>query len=527
MSRTLLRICLIEMLAIFVCGCGGGETRLSLPAVAIITATLPDWMATFEYTQTLQATGGVSPFSWSVSSGNLPHGLTLANSSSNSVMITGTPDVAVTTTFTIQVTDAKSQTATQSYSIQINSLVSAQLVPVQGQVAPGTIEIQGLSAGSFNPIEWQQDTLNWLPDVRSPMLAPLPGAWQNIYSPWPLEQVDGWRVFYGGWDGTDTPNDRVYSRTTPDFLNFGTHTLVIDHGQFQHVNNVNVTQLPDGSMHMICTVFPDQFGNDKPAYFSSPDGITWNGSPEPYSAQLGDMVSIPNDPNYLGWDFNGGNVLLSENNGWTLYYSVGIYGAIGQVYRGTSVAPPVFQRTGVALNTPHYANDIKEFQAGGKTWYLMALYIEEAMAGTVLSPSFSYSLSNDGITFGPEHSLFGAASPQDRFLVTPAFVTSGSSILGVLYGANPTDLLSATDQIFARWLQKKLVISDASGAQQAIQGAYGPNRQWLQTLAGTFQGTIAVYAEDGVTPLAAGPVSLSAGTAYQLVLGSSKAIREK
>src|ERR1700739_2517838 len=123
-------------------------------------------MVTFAYSQTLQATGGVSPFSWSVSSGNLPHGLTLANSSSNSAMITGMPDVAMTTTFTIQVTDAKSQTATQSYSIQIKSLVSAQFVPVQGQVASHTIEIQGLSAGPFNPIEWQQNTLNWVPDVR-------------------------------------------------------------------------------------------------------------------------------------------------------------------------------------------------------------------------------------------------------------------------------------------------------------------------------------------------------------------------
>ncbi len=180
-------------------------------------------------------------------------------------------------------------------------------------------------------------------------------------------------------------------------------------------------------MHMICTLALTQTSNGKPAYFSSPDGITWNGTPEPYSAQLGDVVSIHNDPNYLGWDFNGGNVLLWDNNAWTLYYSVGIYGSIGQLYRGTSVAPPV------------YANDIKELQAGGKTWYLMALYIEEATFGTVPSPSFSYSLSNDGIKFGPEHSLFGGSLPQDHFVTTPAFVTSGSSILGVLYGANPID----------------------------------------------------------------------------------------
>jgi hypothetical protein len=443
-------------------------------------------------------------------------------------MITGTPDVAVTTTFTIQVTDAKSQTATQSYSIQIKSLVSAQLVPVQGQVAAGTIEIQGLSAGPFNPIEWQQNTLNWLPDVRSPMLAPLPGAWQNIYSPWPLEQADGWRLFYGGWDGTDTPNDRVYSLTTSDFLAFGNRTLVIDHGQFQHVNNVNVTQLPDGSMHMICTVFPDQFGNDKPAYFSSPDGIIWNGSGAPYSAQLTDMVSVQNDPLYPGYDYNGGNVLLRNNGGWTLYYSDGVYGGSGgAVYRAkTTGSPPVFQTAGSSLATQHYSNDVKKLTVGWKDWYLMALYIEEANA-PVPSPTFSYSLSNDGVQFGKEQKMFGGSSVQDQYPTAPAFVMKSNQLLGVLYGGNPIDLLNAQDSIFARWLQKKLVISDTSGAQQAILGAYGPNRQWLQTTAGTLQGTIAVYAEDGLTPLGAGPVNLSAGTAYQLVFSSNEATRPK
>jgi hypothetical protein len=426
------------------------------------------------------------------------------------------PDVAATTTFTIQVTDAKSQTATQSYSIQIKSLVSAQLVPVQGQAAPGTIEIQGLSPGSFNPVYWQKDTLNWVPDVRVPMLAPQPGPFQNIYAPWPLEQASGWRLFYGGWDGTDTSNDRVYSVTTPDFLTFNNRVLVIDHGAFLHVNNGNVTQLTDGSMHMICTIAVDQTSNGKPAYFSSPDGIVWNGTPEPYPAQLSDVVSIPNDPNYSGWDFNGGNVLLWDNSAWTLYYSVGIYGGIGQVYRATSTAPSVFQRTGVALNTLHYADDVKQFTVGGKTWYLMSLYIER-VATDPTPPSFSYSLSNDGVQFGPEQTLFGGAYPQDQFLVTPAFVTRGTQILGVLYGGNPVDLLNPQDAIFARWLQKKVTIHDASGAQQAILGAYGPDRQWLQTAVGTFQGAITVYAEDGLTPLGAGPVNVSVGTAYQLV----------
>ncbi len=311
-------------------GCGGGGvTSTPLPpppALGIATASLPDWMQTFAYSQTIQATGGVAPLTWAISSGSLPHNLTLANSSTYSVTISGTPDMVQTATFTIQATDSKSRAATQSYIINIKKLVSAQLQEVQGPVPAGSVEIQGVSTGSFNPTEWQQDTLNWVPDVRVPMVAPQPGPFQNIYSPWPLEQINGWRMFYGGWDGTATSNDRVYSVTTSDFLSFNDHQLVIDHGDFLHVNNVNVTQLPDGSMHMICTIALTQTSNGKPAYFFSPDGVIWNGSPEPYSAQLSDVVSIPNDPLYAGYDYNGANVLFRENGSWTLYYSVGIYG---------------------------------------------------------------------------------------------------------------------------------------------------------------------------------------------------------
>jgi len=95
-------------------------------------------------------------------------------------------------------------------------------------------------------------------------------------------------------------------------------------------------------------------------------------------------------------------------------------------------------------------------------------------------PTFSYSLSNDGITFGPEHTLFGGSLPEDQFVTTPAFVTNGSSIVGVLYGANPLEVLNAANQIFARRLQKKIIIADSSGVQYSTQVSYGPDRQWLQ-----------------------------------------------
>jgi hypothetical protein len=70
-----------------------------------------------------------------------------------------------------------------------------------------------------------------------------------------------------------------------------------------HVNNANVSQLSDDSMHMVCTTGIDNViagvANSKVAYFSARDGVVWNGTPEPYPAQIRDLITaVSNDPNY-------------------------------------------------------------------------------------------------------------------------------------------------------------------------------------------------------------------------------------
>ena len=113
-----------------------------------------------------------------------------------------------------------------------------------GNAPEGSIELRGVQAGAFDPSLWQDGSLNLLPDVRSPLIDPLPGACRNIYAPSAVQTPDGWRVFYGAWDGVPTPNDRIYSVTTPDFLSFNGRHMVIEHGPFQHVCNVNALRLP-------------------------------------------------------------------------------------------------------------------------------------------------------------------------------------------------------------------------------------------------------------------------------------------
>jgi hypothetical protein len=77
--------------------------------VAITTTGLPDGTAFSPYTATLAGIGGTTPYSWSVTVGSLPAGLSL-NASTGT--ISGTPTAAGTTSFTVTVTDATPTTTT-------------------------------------------------------------------------------------------------------------------------------------------------------------------------------------------------------------------------------------------------------------------------------------------------------------------------------------------------------------------------------------------------------------------------------
>jgi hypothetical protein len=61
--------------------------------------------------QTLVASGGTAPYSWSVTTGTLPAGLTLSSAG----VLSGTPTMAGTSTFTVQAKDSVSAIATRAY----------------------------------------------------------------------------------------------------------------------------------------------------------------------------------------------------------------------------------------------------------------------------------------------------------------------------------------------------------------------------------------------------------------------------
>ena len=99
----------------------GAPSSYTAPTIAsttvtITTTSLPSGTVGTAYSATLSSSGGTSPYTWSLSSGNLPAGLTLNNG-----VISGTPTSAATSTFTIQATDSASNTAIETYSVTIST----------------------------------------------------------------------------------------------------------------------------------------------------------------------------------------------------------------------------------------------------------------------------------------------------------------------------------------------------------------------------------------------------------------------
>ena len=87
-------------------------------APTIITTSLPNGKKNTAYSQTVLATGGTLPYTWSIVSGALPTGLSLNPSTG---VISGTPTKVQSKTFTIRCTDGAAQFDDQILTIQITA----------------------------------------------------------------------------------------------------------------------------------------------------------------------------------------------------------------------------------------------------------------------------------------------------------------------------------------------------------------------------------------------------------------------
>lgn len=146
-------------------GTGGTDTaRVTvqiLPPLAGATTTLPNGLAGTAYSTSLAATGGTTPYAWTVASGSLPSGLSLATNGT----IRGIPTTAGTASFMAQVVDSSNpaQTVTIPLSLTITAALAittksfpnavlgspyAQPIQATGGTAP---YLWSLSSGTLPP----------------------------------------------------------------------------------------------------------------------------------------------------------------------------------------------------------------------------------------------------------------------------------------------------------------------------------------------------------------------------------------
>ena len=117
-------------------GCTGDAAYsidVTCGAIAVAPGSLPGGTTGVAYSQTITASGGTGPYTFAVSSGLIPTGLTLATGG----LLSGTPTGAGTFTFDVTATDANFCTGVQSYSIVV-SCPAIALSPASGALAGGT-----------------------------------------------------------------------------------------------------------------------------------------------------------------------------------------------------------------------------------------------------------------------------------------------------------------------------------------------------------------------------------------------------
>ncbi len=105
-------------------------------SLSISTSSLSGGSVGTAYSATLQATGGTTPYSWSLASGSLPAGLTL-NASSG--IISGTPTQSGSFAFTAEVTDASSPVNTATKALTIVVAAAGALAITTASLPNGTV----------------------------------------------------------------------------------------------------------------------------------------------------------------------------------------------------------------------------------------------------------------------------------------------------------------------------------------------------------------------------------------------------
>ena len=140
-------------------GKGSGTATFSVAiasSLAITSASLPAGQVGLAYTATLAATGGTAPYSWAITAGSLPAGISLTGTSG---ALGGTPTTAGSFPLTVRVTDSTGATASANLTLSVGAtalaITTASLPNAQvGQAYSVTLA----ASGGNPPYTWTLDS---------------------------------------------------------------------------------------------------------------------------------------------------------------------------------------------------------------------------------------------------------------------------------------------------------------------------------------------------------------------------------
>jgi hypothetical protein len=144
---------------------------VAAPTLSISSASsLPTATIAVAYSLNLTATGGTPPYTWSITTGNLPAGLSLAGTSG---AISGTPTIVGSFTFNLRVTDSLGTTADSLENIPVSAepppppTVALSQMPSTAN-SSAQIPIDLALSRSYSQAVSGQITLTFQPDAAAP-----------------------------------------------------------------------------------------------------------------------------------------------------------------------------------------------------------------------------------------------------------------------------------------------------------------------------------------------------------------------
>lgn len=145
---------------------GSGTTTITTTSVLTVSSNLPNGTVAVPYVGYVAASGGVSPYFFSVSAGALPPGLVLDSSTGQ---ISGTPAIVVTKTLWVRVSDSAGNTGRSHVQITVAGSTSTPTTPIAVSLSPTSASMTSGTSQQFSAsVQGTSNTaVNWAASAGS------------------------------------------------------------------------------------------------------------------------------------------------------------------------------------------------------------------------------------------------------------------------------------------------------------------------------------------------------------------------